>query len=274
MPSARRPRALATALVVAGLSVTLALTSTSSTASVRTSDLGPGRVSVLPTSPTNAAKIFQWGLAGWKDEFIEPLSASWAVSDPARVRNQNGMLTLEGTATSGAVTATVIDHARRFGRWEARVRSDVRHAGGQPYRVVWELVPAADSGCGDGITLATYSVDDTVASMDVRTPGGTTFTDQAALELGQYAWHTFAIEVTRDHVSWFIDTKVVMTELRPEALTGTRYRMQFRLVPEPGAAMDFTRMQMDWARYYTMERPGILPVEAPPAALGETTPPC
>ena len=269
--------------LVAGLVSTVALTTAASTAAVRTSSTaGDSLLSVdtllsddvAPTSPTNAAKVFQWGLAAWKDEFIEPLSASWAVSDPARVRNQNGMLTLEGTATSGPVTATVVDHARRYGRWEARVRSDVRHAGGVPYRVVWELVPASGDRCGDGITVATYSVDDAVASMDVRTLGGAAFTDEAALDLGQYAWHTYAIEVTRDHVSWFIDTEVVMTERRPEVLTGTRYRMQFRLVPVVGESVDFTRIQMDWARYYTMERAGLLPLDAPSAELGTFTPPC
>ena len=230
--------------------------------------------SVVPTSPTNAAKVFQWGLSSWEDEFLLPLSDSWAVSNEALVRNQNGMLTLEGTADSGAVTATVATHARRYGRWEARVRSDVRDTGGAPYRVVWELIPGNGDACGDGITLATYTVGDPAADMDIRSPAGTAFTDAIALDLGQYAWHTYAIEVTRDHISWFADTKVLMTERRPEALSGTRYRMRFRLEPVEGARMDFTRMQMDWARYYTLDRPGALPIDAPPATEDDFKPTC
>jgi hypothetical protein len=271
MPRARLLYAAGAAL--AGLASTVVLTAGTSTAAVPVGGR-PVLRSEVPSSPTNAAKVFQWGWASWKDEFIEPLSSEWAVSDPSLVRNQNGMLTLEGTSTSGTVTATVATHARRYGRWEARVRSDVRNSGGTPYRVVWELVPGPGDRCGDGITLASYAVGDPVAAMDIRTLPDAGFTDDAALDLEQYAWHTYAIEVTRDHISWFIDTKVVMTERRPEALSGRRYRMRFRLVPEDGARMDFTRMQMDWARYYTMDRPGALPVEAPDAQPAEFTSSC
>jgi hypothetical protein len=272
MPRARLLVAVGAA--VAALASTLTLTAGTSTAAVPVAGAQPTLGSVAPTWPTNAAKIFRWGSAAWKDEFIEPLSEAWAVSDPSLVRNQNGMLTLEGTASSGAVSATVATHARRYGRWEARVRSHVRDTGGTPYRVVWELVPGPGDRCGDGITLASYSVGDEVAAMDIRTRPGAAFVEDAALDLGQYTWHTYAIEVTRDHISWFIDTKVVMTERRPEALSGRRLRMRFRLVPVDGARMDSTRMQMDWARYYTMARPGVLPVDAPEAQPAEFTSPC
>ncbi len=253
-----------------GLLCTATVNPATSTAAVRTG--GPVVLastasgdSAVPTSPTNAAKVFQWGWSAWEDEFLLPLSESWAVSDPSLVRNQNGMLTLEGTADSGEVTATVATHARRYGRWEARVRSDVRASGGTPYQVVWELVPARGGVCGDGITLASYSVGDPAARMDIRSRQGAVFATELPLDLQQYAWHTYAIEVTRDHISWFVDTEVVMTERRPEALDGRRLRIRFRLVPTEGAPMDFTRMQMDWVRYYTMERPGALPIDAPSA---------
>ena len=264
---------LASGAALAALASTLTLTTGAGAAAAAVGDR-PGTDSEVPTSPTNAAKIFQWGWSAWEDEFIHPLSDQWAVSDPALVRNQNGMLTLEGTATSGAVSATVATHARRYGRWEARVRSDVRDSGGTPYRVVWELIPGPGDRCGDGVTLATYSVGDPAARMDIRSRAGAAFSDTATLDLGQYAWHTYAIEVTRDHISWFIDTKVVMTERRPEALSGRRLRIRFRLVPEGSARMDFTRMQMDWVRYYTMARPGALPIEAPAADAAEFTSPC
>ena len=234
----------------------------------------PAAESVVPTSPTNAGKIFQWGLSDWEDEFIDPLSSeSWTVSHDDRVRNQNGMLTLEGTPTTGRVTATVSTHARRYGRWEARVRSNVEHDGGTPYRVVWELIPARRT-CGDGITLATYTVGDDAADMDIRGRSGAAFTESIETDLDDYAWHTYAVEVTPDHISWFVDTKVMMTERRPEALAGNPFRMQFRLEPVHGKRMDSTRMQMDWVRYYTMDRPNALPIEAPRARIQEFTTAC
>lgn len=263
MPRARllHLTGVALACVVSGVT----LTAGSSVAAVRAAGPDATGSSVVPGAPTNAAKVFRWGLSAWEDEYLLPLSDEWAVSDPSLVRNQNGMLTLEGTAGSGRVTATVATHARRYGRWEARVRSDVRESGGTPYRVVWELIPGRGDSCGDGITLASYTVGDPIAEMDIRALPGTVFADDASLALGDYEWHTYAIEVTEDHISWFIDTKVVMTERSPEALSGRRLRMRFRLEPVDGQRMDFTRMQMDWTRYYTMERPGALPIDAPPA---------
>jgi hypothetical protein len=255
---------------MAAITSIVTLTAGSSVAAVPGPFADPTSDSVVPTSPTNAAKIFQWGLSAWEDEFILPLSDSWAVSDESLVRNQNGMLTLEGTESSGEVTATVDTHARRYGRWEARVRSNVEDDGGTPYRVVWELIHGRHGGeCGDGITLATYSVGDDAADMDIRGLSGKAFTDEVDVDLEQYAWHTYAVEVTRDHISWFADTKVLMTERRPEALSGRRLRMRFRLEPVAGARMDFTRMQMDWARYYTLDRPGALPIDAPDAEVKE-----
>jgi hypothetical protein len=50
--------------------------------------------------------------------------------------------------------------------------------------------------------------------------------------------------------------------------------MRFRLEPVAGARMDFTRMQMDWARYYTLDRPGALPIDAPPAVEDDFTTTC
>src|SRR5688572_12382847 len=107
MFSARLLRATGVAFL--GLASTLALTAGQGAAALEPPQ--PPLDSEVHTYPTNAAKIFQWGLSAWEDEFILPLSDSWLVSNEDLVRNQNGMLTLEGTADSGRVTATVDTHA-------------------------------------------------------------------------------------------------------------------------------------------------------------------
>ena len=85
--------------------------------------------------PTNAAKIFRWGNAMWKDEFVKPLSTSmWRVNHPSLVRNQHGMLTLNATPGSGDVVATVVGRNKRYGRWEARVRARNYKGAGASYR--------------------------------------------------------------------------------------------------------------------------------------------
>jgi hypothetical protein len=75
--------------------------------------------------------------------------------------------------------------------------------------------------------------------------------------------------VTQDHVSWFVDTKVIRTERRSAALSAEDYAMRFQLMGTPGAQMRQGRMQMDWARYYTLARKNAKSIEAP--QLTQTT---
>jgi hypothetical protein len=265
------PRALSAAGLMA--SVAMALAATSGTTS---STLAPDSAPATPTTqvqpvaakyPTNAAKIFRWGNAAWKDEFVKPLStAVWRISQPTQVRNQHGMLTLDATRTSGDVVAVANGAGHQYGRWEARVRTRVYKGTGTPYRAVWELAPTSGGEhCGArGIVLSDYVVGASAATMHVRNTPDADFTTSKALPL-RNTFHTYAVEVTPDHVSWFVDTRVVMTERRPAALSGAVLTPRFRLVATPGATMRKSRMQMDWARYYTLARPNAKPITAPQA---------
>jgi hypothetical protein len=218
--------------------------------------------------PTNAGKIFRWGLAAWKDEFKQHLSRTWQVNHPKLVRNQVGMLTLDATARSGSVTATVAGHAHRYGRWEARVRSQQWSGGHTPYHVVWELVPVGAYHCGArSIVLSDYVPHTKRATMFVRN-GADQFTAGLQRNLGDYQFHTYAVEVTKSHISWFVDTHVIMTERRPAALSGAKYKIRFRLAGKPGARMNPSRMQMDWVRYYTLKRPNAQSIAAPRMTRG------
>ena len=82
-------------------------------------------------------------------------------------------------------------------------------------------------------------------------------------DLRSRAWHTYAVEVTKDHVSWFVDTKVMRTERRPEALSGVRYRPQFVMEGAADTQMRASWMQMDWVGYYTLKRPNAKSIAAP-----------
>jgi hypothetical protein len=216
--------------------------------------------------PTNAGKIFRWGLSAWEDEFKKHLSRTWNVNHPKLVRNQVGMLTLDGTAHSGSVTATVRGHAHRYGRWEARVRSQQWSGGHTPYHVVWELIPVGSYHCGArSIVLSDYVPHSGRANAYLRNRPNVQFSAGLSRNLSNYQFHTYAVEVTRSHISWFVDTHVIMTERRPAALTGDRYRIRFRLAAKPGARMNPSRMQMDWVRYYTLHRPNARSIRAPQA---------
>lgn len=256
----------ARALSLVGLLASIAL------ALVTPVDVRPAHSTYQATHPTNAAKIFRWGNAAWNDEFVRPLSATtWQVNPSGQVRNQHGMLTLNATPRSRDVTASVIGHDQQYGRWEARVRTRGYRAGngasGTPYRAVWELVPSRGGyGCGArSIVLSDYPIGGAAAAMHVRNTPDADFTASKALPL-RNTFHTYAVEVTPDHVSWFVDTEVVMTERRPAALSGATFTARFRLVSTPGATMRTGRMQMDWVRYYSLARPNAHSITAPQAA--------
>ena len=259
------------AALVAGLGAVSALVATPLAPRPGSAPTVALRPVAATTYPTNAAKIFRWGDAQWFDNFISPVKAMWSVNQPGLVRDQHGMLTINATATSGTVAAKLTGHGRRYGRWEARVRAEQYTSSGTPYHVVWELVPTSGYRCGArSIVLADYALGTSTANMSVRNAPDLEYAyAQDGLTLGPGPFHTYAVEVTPDHVSWFVDTHVVMTERRPAALTGATYAARFRLVGTPGAQMNPGRMQMDWVRYYSLARPNARSIEAP-QALEET----
>lgn len=234
-----------------------------------TQTAAPDQARLVSSSPTNAGKVYRWGNSQWHDGFTEPLRRAWHVNKPRLVRNQHGMLTVNATAHSGTVAATYTGHARRYGRWETRVRAEQYTRRYTPYRVTAELVPAGAYHCGArNLELATYRLGSSRAHMAIRNLPARQFTFAKARNLGRGRFHTYAVEVTRKHISWFVDTHVVMTERRPAALSGARFSVRFRMVAKRGARMNPGRMQMDWIRYYTLERKNARSIAAPRAHRG------
>ncbi len=254
MPSARLLRRAAVLTAVTALAAPL---------------LGSVPAPASETRPTNAGKVFRWGNAQWADDFIGPVKGMWSVNRPGQVNNQHGMLTINGTAGGGDVVATLTGHPRTYGRWETRVRAEQYSNGGTPYHVVAELVPTGDDHCGaKNIVLEDYRLGTGRARMAVRTLPNREFTASKRLDLRPGPFHTYAVEVTRTHVSWFVDTRVIMTERRDAALSGATYAFRFRLADTAGARMNPGRMQMDWLRYYSLARRNAQSIAAPQATVG------
>jgi hypothetical protein len=257
---------------LSGLVALAAFTCAPATTSTATAGTAPAKDRlVASTYPTNAGKVFRWGLSQWHDGFVERLTRDWSVNRPRQVDNQHGMLTLNATAAGHTVSATLVGHAHRYGRWETRVRAEQYTSGRTPYRVVAELIPASTTAyhCGArSIVPASYDLGTRHAHMYIRNLPNEEFTDSKALNLGPGQFHTYAVEVTKTHVSWFVDTRVIMTERRDAALSGATYTVRFRMVAQKGAAMNAGRMQMDWVRYYTLDRPNARSIDAPQATRG------
>lgn len=230
--------------------------------------------------PINTAKVYRWGSAAWNDGFIGPLSADWKISDPAPViRNQYGQLTLNGSGGTSAKTlwATYPLLAKKYGRWDFSMRSKQYEFGGKPYTAVLELVPndPAALDCGrQNIILAKFPLGASAVQGEIRN-AGKRFSATNPHEVFSNEFHTYALEITPDHISWFMEGKVLMTERRPEALSGETFRIKIFLTAAPkGVKTNRGRLQFDWARYYTLARPNAKSIEAPQGTLGDLITSC
>ncbi len=214
--------------------------------------------------PTNAAKIFRWGVEEWRDEFeVGGLRSRWTVRPRGTAGQQYGQITLDARARTGTVTALATDPRADRGRWEARIRAK-RYDRRTPYTFYWELVPVGRYRCGGrSIVMAKYQQDDRRVRGGVRVKNEVEFSFRKELDLRSGYFHTFAVEVTRDHVSWFVDRQVVRTERRPAVTQGVMYRPRLRMEAVDGKRMARSRLQADWVRYYDLSRPNARSIHAP-----------
>lgn len=178
-----------------------------------------------------------------------------------------------GTLMVAADTGDVVTtwhQAHVTGRWETRFRSlswIKRIRAGEtasPYRVQVRLVPANGAPC-QWISMLDYNpTAQNTATFQIETPSAS-FTDvlntpRHVGDLGDWdkqgdatsSWHEWAVEVAKDHISWFVDGHVAATERRPQALMNVPLMMQFSLISQPGTQMVPVTMQIDWARYWTL----------------------
>ena len=226
--------------------------------------------------PINAASTFGWWNKGivWREEFEAPYTGTmgpqWVASGPGQVWHQNGMLTLNATS-EGTVSATLAGVGAEVGRWETRLRSRQYGRGDARYRVLAELVPAAgaEENCGaKSIALASYTPNGKAATVYARTLPNVAYKATNPMSLGRDQWHTYAVEVTRERISWFIDAHVVFTEQRDDLLSGVPLTVRFTMEAKPDRVMNISRMQMDWVRHWSLEAPNLQPVDAPPTKVG------
>ncbi|MFT4286343.1 hypothetical protein [Nocardioides sp.] len=191
---------------------------------------------------------------------------------------QNGMLTLvanKGKHTK-PVTSTWTGRSHYYdkGRWETRMRMAPESSGGNPWMVEVALTPVSKKQyfCGaQDIHLLHWSpTEPSTAQLDINTLPDNRFTMEKKLSrsITNDEWHVFAVEVTKERVLWFVDAQVVANEPRDKALSGKKFKFQVRLIPTaPGKVQEKFRIQLDWARYWTLAKPNSKSVAAPKTDL-------
>ena len=264
MPIRRRRRSLVLLAAATAVGAALSLQGPLNAGAAQSSATTPY------TGPTGAARVYLWGPAHWHDEYEQGMVPQYAINPRPSVENRYGMLTLKGRPDGRMVRVTLQRQSYRYGRWEIRVRVRPFNDRPLPFHMVAELVPSGGQyRCGArNITLADYSQGDRRASMRINTLPNRSFTFSKRPVVSPGGWNTYAVEITRSHISWFVDDRVVMTERRPAALSGAAYTLRYRFVTPAQSALTQPWMQMDWSRYFTLKRPNALPISAPRTTAG------
>lgn len=182
-----------------------------------------------------------------------------------RVAHYNGGMALSshvsefpGQGDLGTTTATLEGNAMTYGRWEFRRRIDVFENAGADYRVKIDLVPALeqDARCGlNVINVADVSFDSDWARIGVSSAraqkawSGT----RRIPRLGDGA-HTFGVEVTPRHITWFLDGESLATVKRRKAVPRVPLTPQLSLVGTEDTEMRRTRVLYDWQRGWPLNK--------------------
>jgi hypothetical protein len=223
--------------------------------------------------PIHAGNTFGWYPTAWRDEFVGPLASHWHKHGRGVVRTKNGMLTLV-TGRSGNLSTTLAMPGHATGRWEIRWKADTWGSGHPSYTVRTELIPAGTRKqyCGArNVALESFTFHHPRAKFYIRNLPDLAFRasrSTVGAPFGGDNWHTFAVEVTPNHISWFVDARVVRTERRSDALSGVPFTVRFSLRSVPGATMNPAKMQMDWLRYWTLAKPNDKSIDAPATVQG------
>lgn len=182
-----------------------------------------------------------------------------------RVAHYNGGMALAsnvsefpGTGDNGTVSATLTGNALTYGRWEFRRRLDVFESSGHGYRAKIQLVPAsaADGLCGaNTVTVADVGFNSKRATLGVRSSNGTrAWTGSRRIaRLGDRA-HTFGIEITRRHITWFLDGRSMATVRSSAAIPGVPLTPRLSLIGNQQEEMQRTRVIYDWQRGWTLNK--------------------
>ncbi|MFC5061608.1 glycoside hydrolase family 16 protein [Actinomycetospora atypica] len=184
-----------------------------------------------------------------------------------------GLLTQTGTAAT--VTAGMLLEGRdaRNGRWEVRARADQDPSSrGRPYHVVVALIPVGvpyNSGERD-VDFLEGDIGQGSAFFFLHHPPNKQ--DYAQIPLDIATWHTFAVEITRGHVTWFVDGRPVVTDQRPEAIPSVPLALNIQLDANSDRGMRPGRLQIDWARYYALPSTEVPVPSAPAPVTGDYDP--
>jgi hypothetical protein len=216
----RSTRLAAVALGTLGLSAAM---STSLPAPVSASPVAATQVSQATAvssaakkaaPPARAAARYNWGKAVAGDEFTykgKPASSKWGVYDSAghdgKGKRAPSAWSVDGnvatvTGNSRGVTGGMSSHYNaKYGRWEARMKTNVRDVQYHPNLMLWP--EKKNSHCPE-VDFAESTTNTKLVKFFLHY-GCKPSQTSAAKAIDQTKWHNYAVEWTPSHITGYID---------------------------------------------------------------------
>lgn len=234
------------------------------------------------TATATASQRYKWGPSAFDFAWEEGESltdqpyrgtrrkGAWrdASDGSGRVAHYNGGMAITSNITEfpagadhGDVSATLTGNALTYGRWEFRRRIDLFKTPGHDYRIKIDLVPAQakHARCGSNtINVADVGYDSTTATIGVSSArAGRSWTGTRKIpRLGDRP-HSFGVEVTRKHVSWFLDGNTLATVKNRKVAPGVPLTPRLSIVGRGTQQMQRTRVLYDWQRGWPLNKQAL-----------------
>ncbi|WP_126688347.1 hypothetical protein [Nocardioides ferulae] len=243
-----------------------------------------------PAAPGSASQNSQWRPALWDYAWVSgealdspphrgTVRGGWwldASDGSGRVSKHNGGLTLDsqrnysGPGDHGSVSATLREAPRRYGRWESMMRLKVTEHDARDYHAVFELVPersGSDRCSPRSILIADVVPGGRTVTMGATAANGTQWTRTVPTPTSTDIATTYAVELSKRHISWFANGRVVATLRNRDAIPGVPMTPRLSLVGEAGQEMNKTQYISDWQRGFSLKR-GELTTDGAAMRLG------
>jgi Glycosyl hydrolases family 16 len=219
-----------------------------------------------------AAVRFGWGTVVAGDEFSYqggPDPLRWRVYDspghagrgrrsPAawHVNGRVATVTGDRLGTTGGMADR---EGRRFGRWEARMRTSVRDASYHPVLLLWRHVASAN--CPE-VNFAEGTNNTKLAKFFLHYGCHNIGRTRATKAIDMTRWHNYAVQWTPTEMTGYIDGVPFFHDSNPQHLPQVPMHACLQLDWFPRAtASPKTTMSIDWIRVYALPEP---PTVSPP----------
>ena len=228
------------------------------------------------SSRVTASQTYGWGVSLFDFAWVfgESLSAKpYRGSVPkghwveygdggGRVSSHNGGMYFDskrdnkpGPGDFGTTMATMRGNARKYGRWEVRVRPRSEETGAGDYAVRVELVPARARhyDCGaHTITLGELTAHGNDLLVGVNA-GDRQWTYRKGLGgSANNVSYNVAAEVAKRHITWFLNGRPIATVKRAKAVSDLPLTLRLSLVGDGQREMNDTDILSDWQRGFSL----------------------